>query len=109
MHKLINFRKKGKELAFMATCLSILVLLVISPAAASVNNWEFSPQEPVSGDTLRIKGSASPEEKIDVFVTFEKTVPVSGGEFEYVLEDVKIPRGLNNLFKVEARGAKTST
>ncbi|MDR7666249.1 hypothetical protein RG963_10765 [Methanosarcina sp. Z-7115] len=106
MHKLINFRKKGKELVFMATCLSILVLLVISPAAASVNNWEFSPQEPVSGDTLRIKGSASPEEKIDVFVTFEKTVPVSGGEFEYVLEDVKIPRGLNNLFKVEARGAK---
>ncbi len=106
MHKLINFRKKRKELVFMATCLSILVLLVISPAAASVNNWEFSPQEPVSGDTLRIKGSASPEEKIDVFVTFEKTVPVSGGEFEYILEDVKIPRGLNNLFKVEARGAK---
>ena len=90
----------------MATCLSILFLLVISPAAASVNDWEFSPQEPISGDTLRIKGSASPEEKIDVFVTFEKTVPVSGGEFEYILEDVKIPRGLNNLFKVEARGAK---
>ena len=106
MHKLINFRKKRKELVFMATCLSILVLLVISPAAASVNNWEFSPQEPVSGDTIRIEGSASPEEKIGVFVTFEKTVPVSGGEFEYILEDVKIPRGLNNLFKVEARGAK---
>jgi hypothetical protein len=106
VHKLINFRKKGRELVFMATCLSILFLLIISPTAASVNNWEFSPQEPVSGDTLRIKGSASPEEKIDVSVTFEKTVAVSGGEFEYVLEDVKIPRGLNNLFKVEARGAK---
>ena len=90
----------------MVTSLSILVLLVISPAAASVNNWEFSPQEPVSGDTLSIKGGASPQEEIDVFVTFEKTVPVSGGEFEYILEDVKIPGGLNNLFKVEARGAK---
>ncbi len=106
MHKLISLRKKRKELAFMVTSLSILVLLAISPAAASVNNWEFSPQEPVSGDTLSIKGGASPQEEIDVFVTFEKTVPVSGGEFEYILEDVKIPGGLNNLFKVEARGAK---
>ena len=106
MHKLISLRKKRKELAFMVTSFSILVLLAISPAAASVNNWEFSPQEPVSGDTLSIKGGASPQEEIDVFVTFEKTVPVSGGEFEYILEDVKIPGGLNNLFKVEARGAK---
>ena len=106
MNKSINFLKKRKGLAFMVTSFSILVLLTISPAAASVSDWEFSPQEPVSGDTLSIEGSASPEEEIDVFVTFEKTVPVSGGEFEYILEDVKIPGGLNNLFKVEARGAK---
>ena len=48
----------------------------------------------------------SPGEKIDVFVNFEKTVPVSGGKFEYVLEDVKIPEGFNNCFTVEAIGAK---
>jgi hypothetical protein len=106
VHKFTNFLKKRNKLAFMVTSLSILVLLLISPAVASVNNWEFSPQEPVCGDTISIKGGASPGEKVDVFVTFEKTVPVSTGKFEYILEDVKIPGGLNNLFKVEAKGAK---
>ena len=106
MHKLTNFLKKRNRLALMVTSISILLLLLISPAAASVNNWEFSPQEPVCGDTISIKGNASPEEKVDVFVTFEKTVPVSSGKFEYILEDVKIPGGFNNLFKVEAKGAK---
>lgn len=90
----------------MVTSLSVLVLLLISPATASVNSWEFSPQEPVCGDTISIKGSASPGEKVDVFVTFEKTIPASAGKFEYILEDVKIPAGLNNFFTVEAKGAK---
>ena len=69
-------------------------------------HWKFSPQEPVSGDILNIDGSASPGEKVDVFATFEKTVPVSGGKFEYNLKDVKIPEGFNNSFTVEANGAK---
>lgn len=90
----------------MITSILILALLLTSSAAASVNNWEFSPLEPVCGDTISIKGNASPGEKVDVFITFEKTVPVSEGEFEYILEDVKIPEGLNNLFTVEARGVK---
>lgn len=105
MYKLTDFLKK-RRLTFIVTSLSVLVLLLISSAAASVNDWEFSPQEPVCGDTISIKGNASPREKIDVFVTFEKTVPVSAGKFEYILEDVKIPSGLNNIFKVEARGAE---
>ncbi len=71
-------------------------------------HWEFSPQEPVSGDILNINGSASPGEKVGAFVTYEKAVSVSKGKFEYTLEDVKIPEGFNNLFTVEAKGAKTS-
>ena len=106
MKKLINSFKRRKQLTFIITSLLILVLLSISPVAASVSDWDFSPQNPVSGDTLNIKGIASPGEKVDIFVNFEKTVPVSGGKFEYVLEDVKIPEGFNNLFKVEASGVK---
>jgi len=102
----INFCNIIKKLALIITALSIVSLLSISPAVAAVNDWEFSPQEPVSGDILSIKGSASPEEDIDAFVTFEKTVPVSDGEFEYILEGVKIPEGMNNKFTVEATGAK---
>ena len=106
MRKLIRSFKRQKQPTFVITSLLILVLLSISPAAASVSKWDFSPQNPVSGDTLSIIGGASPGEKTDLFVNFEKTVPVSGGKFEYVLEDVKIPEGLKNSFKVEASGAK---
>lgn len=80
--------------------------MVTSPAAASVNSWEFSPQEPVCGDTISVEGNASPGEKVGLFVTFEKTIPVSEGKFEYTLEGVEIPWGLDNLFTVETRGVK---
>ncbi|MGB9132611.1 MAG: hypothetical protein WCB90_08415, partial [Methanosarcina sp.] len=96
-HQIIYVR--NEKLAFISTSLLLLALLLIFPVAASVSDWEYSPQEPFSGDILSIKGIASPDEKIDAFVTFEKTVPVSGGEFEYILEDVKIPDGFNNVFK----------
>jgi hypothetical protein len=102
---IISFERK-KSLTFAICSLLILVLLFISPAAAKVNDWKSSPQNPVSGNTLTIQGSASPEEKINVFVTFEKAVPVSGGKYEYILDDVKIPEGSKNSFKVEASGVK---
>ena len=106
MYASINFCNLIKKLAFIITSLSFVSLLSISPAVAAVSGWEFSPQEPVSGDILNIQGSASPEEDIDAFVTFEKTIFVSGEKFEYILEDVKIPEGMNNRFTVEATGAK---
>lgn len=106
MKKLNSSFKRKKQLSFVTTSLLILALLLISPAAASVSEWDFSPKELVSGETLSLTGSASPGEKVDVFVNFEKTVPVSGGKFEYILENVKIPEGSKNLFKVEATGAK---
>jgi len=84
----------------------ILALLTISPAAAAVSTWDLSPETPVLGDTLRIKGSASPDEEIEVQVTFEKAAPVAGGEYEYILEGVKIPGGFKNRFTVQASGAK---
>lgn len=105
MKKLNSSFKRQKQLSFVTTSLLILALLLISPAAASVSDWDFSPKELVSGGTLSLTGSASPGEKVDIFVNFEKTVPVSGGKFEYILEDVKIPEGSKNLFKVEATGA----
>lgn len=105
MHASTDFCKKIKELVFIIISLSILTLLSISPAVASISDWEFSPEEPVSGDILNIEGNASAREEVDIFVSFEKTAPVSEGEFEYILEDVKIPAGLNNAFTVEANGA----
>lgn len=108
MKKPIHLHKRRREHAFMIFSLSVLVLAILTviPAAAAVNNWELSPEKPILGDTLHIKGSASPEEEVEVQVTFEKAVPVSGGEYEYILEDVKIPEGFNNRFTVQASEAK---
>ncbi len=107
MIKSTHPHKRRKENAFMISSLSvlILILLTISPVAAAVSSWEISPEEPVLGDTLRIKGSASPEEEVEVQVTFEKRVQASGGTYEYTLEDVKIPEGFNNRFTVQASEA----
>ncbi len=73
--------------------------------AAAVANWELSPENPVVGDTVEIKGGADPEEEIDVLVSFDREVQVSDGRYEYLLEDVKIPSGFNNRFTVQAKGA----
>lgn len=107
MKRSIHIHKRRKEHAFIITSLSVLILalLTISPAAAAVSSWDLSPEKPVLGDTLRIKGSASPEEEIEVQVTFEKEAPVAGGKYEYILEGVKIPEGFNNRFTVRATGA----
>jgi PKD repeat protein len=67
-------------------------------------NWNFSPQEPVCGDTINISGSASPGEKLNILVTFEKNVSVSEEEYEYSLQNVSIVNELGNLFTVEAKG-----
>lgn len=100
-----NSRKRQVALIALLSVLA-LALLTVSPAEAAVSAWEISPETPVVGDTLRIKGTASPEEEIDVTVTFEKTVPVSGGKYEYILEGVEIPEGFDNSFTVRASGAE---
>ena len=80
------------------------VTINVTEKPVPVIRWESFPQEPVCGDTFNINGSTSPGEKVDVFVTFEKTIPVPEERFEYTLENVTIPEGLDNLFTVEARG-----
>lgn len=106
MRELIGFQKKRKNFTFVVTSFLILISVLVPPAAASVNNWDFSPKEPLPGNIIQLQGNAAPGDKVDIFVAFEKTVPVSEGKFEYILEDVKIPGGLNNFFKVDATGAK---
>ncbi len=65
MQKTITSCKRRKELIIKKISLSILILalIAISPAAASVSNWELSSENPALGDTLSIEGRASPGEK----------------------------------------------
>ena len=103
-----NSRKRQAGLTALLSIFSIFVLalLTVSPAGAAVSTWEISPENPGVGDTLRIKGTASPGEEIDVTVTFEQKAPVSGGKYEYILEGVEIPDGFDNSFTVRASGVE---
>jgi hypothetical protein len=90
-------------------CLSITFLLlfmtVASPANAKVEGWAVNPENPNSGDILTISGLASPEEEIEVSVSFEKTVPVYLREYAYEFENIEI-LNFNNLFTVRAEGVE---
>ena len=90
-------------------CLLIILILLFeataSPAAAKVTDWKVSPENPKIGDTLIISGLATPEEEVEISVSFEKTVPVYLGEYTYEFENIEI-LNFNNLFTVRAEGVE---
>lgn len=96
---------KSKKLIFCLLSTFLLFCLIISPAAAAVE-WKISPSDPAVGDTLKIKGTASSRESIRAEVSFEQEIPVSEGRYQYLLENVKIPKGNDNLFTVRVDGVK---
>ena len=98
-------KSKRRNLSFCLLSSFLLLCLLISPVSAAVE-WKITPSNPVVGDTLKIKGTASPGEELKVSISFEKTVPVCKGRYEYSLQNIKIPEGKDNLFAVKADGVK---
>lgn len=92
-------------LAFCLLSVFLLLCLLVSPAAAAVE-WKITPSNPAVGDTLKIKGTASPDESLKAEISFEKAVPVCRGRYQYLLQNIKVPDGKDNLFAVRADGVK---
>lgn len=95
--------KKTIHPAILFISFILLAIYLITPASAEIN-WEVSPENPRIGDTLIIRGNASPEERVPAEVFFEKEVPVSRNKYQLVIEEVYIPEGEDNLFTVKAEG-----
>lgn len=97
---------QGKGLAFGLLCAFLFLGLFISTAAAETE-WKITPSNPTVGDTLKVKGTASPGEKLRAEVSFEMELPVSEeGRYEYLLEKIKVPEDKNNRFTVRAEGVE---
>ncbi|MCC4767891.1 hypothetical protein FXW07_15130 [Methanosarcina sp. DH1] len=96
---------KNMESLKLLFLLPVFLFLIISPGAVASSNWELTPQNPVVGDTMEIKGTGFEGDTAKVLVSFEKDVEVQDGEYEYLLEDVVIPSGFDNSFTVKAVGA----
>lgn len=105
-YNVLKLNRTGLKLLF---CLLIVFLLlfgtVVSSANTKVTDWEVSPEIPKNGDTLVISGLASPEEEVEVSISFEKAVPVYMGEYSYEFENIEV-LNFNNLFTVRAEGVE---
>jgi len=97
---------KNKESLRLLFLLPVFLFLIISPGAAASSNWELTPQNPVVGDMMKIKGTGFEGDTAKVLVSFEKDVKVQDGKYEYLLEDVVIPSGFDNSFTVKAEGVE---
>ena len=64
-----------------------------------------TPENPVAGDEITIRGTASPDAVLQPSITFKKDASVADGKYEYRLYGIKIPSGQNN-FAVTARNTE---
>ncbi len=81
-----------------------LLLAIISPSYGM--NLTVSPENPYVGDEITLKGDGdAPNETLLSSVTFEKTVGVINGKYDYNLPSIKIPSGENN-FEVTSKNVK---
>jgi hypothetical protein len=52
---------------------------------------------------MTIKGTASPSESIKAHIILDKSIQVSGGRYQFFVDDIKVPEDTNH-FTVTAHG-----
>lgn len=100
------FQVSAVQFKMISLCLVVLgtaFILMSSTALAEVTNITVSPENPSPGDTVTVKGKASPYEEVSVSVGFEKMQSVSNGIYEYHIGKVTIPEG-SESFSLRAEG-----
>lgn len=96
-----------RKAIFMSILFCTAAGFLIAPASADVTSWELSPACPSAGDVITISGKASSNEIIEVSILHEEMVPVSGKNYKYQINKLKVPKSVSggeNTFKVNATG-----
>ncbi len=83
----------------------LFVVVCISLTSLPCGAFDVSPLYPEVGDVLTISGTTTPDSSVSAKVSFVNEIPVSGGSYNYRINDVKIPSGPNS-FTVKAEGVK---
>lgn len=91
--------------AIKLLCVLLILFLTIPASGATVTELSVYPDYPVVGENIKINGTAQPNESIDITVSFNQTVNVSDGTYEYRINDVEIPDG-SNTFQVRGEKVK---
>jgi hypothetical protein len=74
-------------------------------AYAYVIDVQVTPENPIKGDTVKIVIRASPNEKMNVSISYEKEISVNNGKYEYRVDGVSIPAP-PNYFTIKAINVK---
>ena len=83
----------------------ILIFLLFLPSPlveAGVSDLVVSPATPEQGDEIILLITAQPGENVDVTISFTKNVSVTGGEYNWRLNDVYVPSTPNSVSVVGA-------
>ncbi len=88
------------------TLFTLLLLLAVS-ASGSVSSLTISPDNPVVGDEITIKGIANQGEVLHPSITFNETAAVSKGsnEYNYLINGIEVPTK-KNTFVIAAKHVK---
>lgn len=82
--------------------LSCLILFLFPHfTSAQVTSIEITPSSPKPGDILSIKLQSTPNEKVDVMISYSGVLNVSDNEFLLTLENMEIPENIERV-QVEA-------
>jgi hypothetical protein len=88
-------------------CFLFLMLLLMAVqvpfAHPTVTSVTITPANPVKGDLIKIDVSASPNESIDVQLSFTKMLNVASGKYILEMDRVQVPPPPND-FSVKATG-----
>ena len=101
-----------RKTLFMIILFCAAVGILIAPASADVTSWDISPENPSVGDVIKISGTATEnKEIIEVSILHEELVPVSGTNYMYQINNLKVPpsvHGGKSSFSVNASGEDDS-
>lgn len=100
-----NISSKDKSSLFRPCGLlfiSLMMMLLLSSAASAATTITVPPPETlVVGDVISIAGYAEPNSDLAAVTMYTVTVDVDEGEYEYVLNNIRVPSG-TDTFVVEA-------
>lgn len=94
------------RISFKIILLFAILVSITSSVSGSVSELIISPENPVVGEEITLKGKASPNEVLYPSIIFKETVDVAeDNKYEYQINGIVIPPGKNS-FAVTAENVK---
>jgi hypothetical protein len=85
--------------------MKLIAVLIILSLASTAFAFEVSSSNPSPGEKVTITGTANPGQEVEFKTSFQMSLPVASGKYEYESSGVEVPQK-PNTFAVTATGVK---